>query len=152
MTQTRLDRRTVLAVGTLGITASVFGVRAVIAQDEKATPGATPAATPGATPAATPGASPAAAAGARVTVTAVDIDFNPDQFSIPADTAVEIHVVNEGTLTHDFIIEDTEYGTELLDPGAETTLTVNLPAGEYIYYCSVPGHREAGMEGTLAVG
>jgi len=152
MTQTRRDRRTVLAVGTLGITASVLGARAVIAQDGEATPGATPGATPAATPGATPGASPAAAAGARVTVTAVDIDFNPNEFSIPADTDVKIHVVNEGTVTHDFIVEDTEYGTELLDPGADTTLTVNLPAGEYIYYCSVPGHREAGMEGTLAVG
>ena len=24
-----------------------------------------------------------------------------------------------------------------------------LPAGEYAFYCTVPGHREAGMEGTL---
>jgi len=26
---------------------------------------------------------------------------------------------------------------------------VELPAGTYVYYCAVPGHREAGMEGLL---
>ena len=67
-------------------------------------------------------------------MTAVDIDFNPTEFSIPADTDVESLVVNEGALQHDFNIEGTEYATELLDSGAEATLTVNLPAGDYICY------------------
>lgn len=32
-----------------------------------------------------------------------------------------------------------------------STITVNFPAGRYEYYCAVPGHREAGMRGTLVV-
>jgi uncharacterized cupredoxin-like copper-binding protein len=32
-----------------------------------------------------------------------------------------------------------------------TELTVNLEAGEYEFYCAVPGHKEGGMEGTLTV-
>jgi plastocyanin len=35
--------------------------------------------------------------------------------------------------------------------GGSKTLTLNLKAGTYTFYCSVPGHRQAGMEGTLTV-
>jgi uncharacterized cupredoxin-like copper-binding protein len=85
-------------------------------------------------------------------VSAVDIAFEPTSFAISADTDVTITVQNNGMLQHDFIIEDTDFGTELLNGGDSAELVVNLPAGEYVYYCSVAGHREAGMEGTLTVG
>jgi plastocyanin len=35
--------------------------------------------------------------------------------------------------------------------GATATLALQLQAGEYVFFCSVSGHRESGMEGTLAV-
>ena len=35
--------------------------------------------------------------------------------------------------------------------GGSKTLTLHLTAGTYTYYCSVPGHRQAGMQGTLTV-
>jgi plastocyanin len=31
------------------------------------------------------------------------------------------------------------------------TIALNLPAGDYVFFCSVPGHRQAGMQGTLTV-
>ena len=70
---------------------------------------------------------------------------------MPADTDVTIHLTNEGMLQHDFVIEDTDFRTELLNGGESDEIVVNLPAGEYTYYCSVAGHREAGMVGTLTV-
>lgn len=107
-------------------------------------------------PSATPEseqASPAASAdGSGVAVSAVDIAFEPTEFSIAADTDVTITVTNNGALQHDFVIEGTDFATELLNGGDSAELVVNLPAGEYVYFCSVPGHREAGMEGTLTVG
>ena len=35
--------------------------------------------------------------------------------------------------------------------GGSRTLTLHLKAGRYTYYCSVPGHRQGGMQGTLTV-
>lgn len=67
---------------------------------------------------------------------------------------VEIEFNNPQSLTHDVAIEDSsgkEIGkTELIADGTDST-TVNLKPGTYTFYCSVPGHREAGMEGTLTV-
>jgi plastocyanin len=61
---------------------------------------------------------------------------------------------NPQSLTHDVVIEDSQGkevgGTELIASGSDST-TVNLKPGTYHYFCSVPGHREAGMEGTLTV-
>jgi plastocyanin len=67
---------------------------------------------------------------------------------------VTIDFNNPQGLTHDVAIEDeageTVGQTELV-AGEETSTTVNLKPGTYKYYCTVPGHREAGMEGTLVV-
>jgi plastocyanin len=39
----------------------------------------------------------------------------------------------------------------IVEPGSTSTLTVSLKKGTYTYYCPVPGHRQAGMVGTLTV-
>ena len=41
--------------------------------------------------------------------------------------------------------------TDNLAPGASTTLTVDLDAGEYVFYCSIGNHRAMGMELTVQV-
>jgi plastocyanin len=67
---------------------------------------------------------------------------------------VTVDFKNPQGLTHDVAIEDgggeTVGKTELIAESATST-TVNLKPGAYHYYCTVPGHREAGMEGTLTV-
>ena len=67
---------------------------------------------------------------------------------------VTVDFNNSQALSHDVAIEDssgkTVGKTELVAEGSTST-AVNLKPGTYHYYCTVPGHREAGMEGTLTV-
>lgn len=92
-----------------------------------------------------------APAGEVVAATAIDIDFEEDSLEAPAGN-ITIELTNEGNIFHDFTIE--ELGDQVIaeaDPGETTTGNVELDAGTYTYFCSVPGHRPAGMEGTLTV-
>lgn len=67
---------------------------------------------------------------------------------------VTIDFTNPQALPHDVKIEskggEEIGGTETVAEGSDSA-TVNLKPGTYTFYCSVPGHREAGMEGTLTV-
>jgi uncharacterized cupredoxin-like copper-binding protein len=68
---------------------------------------------------------------------------------------VSIDFNNPQTLSHDVAVEDSsgkELGkTELVADGSSTGTIGNLKPGKYTFFCTVPGHREAGMEGTLTV-
>lgn len=111
----------------------------------------TPAATDG-TPAADTGA-PAAAAGAPaepVTIEAVDIDWNPNEITIPANTDVTVTIPNHGASLHTFVVPDLGIDVEMAS-GQTQTVTINAPAGTYDFICDVPGHAAAGMVGTLTV-
>jgi uncharacterized cupredoxin-like copper-binding protein len=67
---------------------------------------------------------------------------------------VTINYDNPASISHDVTIEDesgSEVGATDLVSGGSTSTTVELTAGTYTFYCSVPGHRDGGMEGTLTV-
>ena len=65
-----------------------------------------------------------------------------------------IDFTNPQPLMHDVAIEDssgkTVAQTSTVAEGSDST-TAELEPGEYTFYCTVPGHREGGMEGTLTV-
>ncbi len=67
---------------------------------------------------------------------------------------VTIDLDNPAPLEHDVAIEDSSgkelAGSELVAE-AETSVSTELAPGTYTFFCTVPGHREAGMEGTLTV-
>jgi uncharacterized cupredoxin-like copper-binding protein len=64
-------------------------------------------------------------------------------------------VKNQGSIEHNLVLEVTGGKTvaqiAIIEPGQTTKVTVSLPAGIYTLYCSLPGHREAGMAATLRV-
>lgn len=88
------------------------------------------------------------AGGAEQTVNVKATDalrFEPDHLTA---TAGVIHIVqdNTGTLTHTFVLDGQGFELTNDDSG-----DVELVPGDYVFYCDVPGHRSAGMEGTLTV-
>lgn len=71
--------------------------------------------------------------------------------SIPAG---EVTVALETeSLQHNVVFEGVKNDEPIVESdGAGIVVgTVQLDPGEYVYYCSIVGHREAGMEGTVAV-
>ena len=80
-----------------------------------------------------------------------EISWEPGELSAAAGS-VTIDLVNESDTPHAVEVEGNgvEEESETVT-GGETQLTVDLEAGEYIYYCPVGQHRQNGMEGTLTV-
>ena len=68
---------------------------------------------------------------------------------------VTISFTNKSPLAHNLTVQQGTNGPVLgATPtfmGGTKTLKLTLKAGTYTYYCSVPGHRAAGMQGTLTV-
>lgn len=59
---------------------------------------------------------------------------------------------NPSVVPHNIAIEEPEeLEGEVVQQGGVSEITITLPAGSYEYFCSVPGHRQAGMVGTLTV-
>jgi plastocyanin len=79
-----------------------------------------------------------------------DLTVRPAAATIAPGGSVE--VVNVGAIPHDLVVLDGEVGTPMLDSGEVVDFGVDdLEPGTYLLICTVPGHREAGMEATLTV-
>ena len=94
--------------------------------------------------------------GDTVSVSAVeDGSFAYEETSLTASAGANtFEFSNPASLGHDFCLEqdDSEVGcTDVISGGDTSALEAEVEAGEYTYYCSVDGHRDGGMEGTLTV-
>ncbi|MDT8307395.1 MAG: cupredoxin domain-containing protein [Anaerolineae bacterium] len=114
----------------------------------------------------------------EVTIIARDIEWSTDRIEVTAGIPVVLTLQNEGALDHDFSIEHIPLSGEVVgaeeeeemedhdmtmeaeeldlhvsaaaDHSATITFTPSEP-GEYEYICTVPGHEDSGMVGTLVV-
>jgi plastocyanin len=66
---------------------------------------------------------------------------------------VTIEMANPSSVRHTVSIEGggVDQEGETVGEGGTSTVSVELRPGRYDFYCSVPGHRQGGMEGTLTV-
>ena len=107
-----------------------------------------------------------------VTLKAVDIAYEPQSIEVTAGRPVTLTLVNEGALEHDFNIltipvtdvHDSNEGEHMghdsassdlhtaAEPGGSSVLEFTpTEPGTYEFFCTVPGHKEAGAVGTLIV-
>ena len=91
----------------------------------------------------------------------VKIEADPNGQLAFAETKIEapagqdtIEFDNPSTVGHNVYVEDSG-GEDVAETdtitGGKTSTTADLQPGTYTFYCSIPGHRDAGMEGTLTV-
>jgi len=108
-------------------------------------------------------ASPVTSAGSSTGQSELNVSVVPSQLKFDKTTlsakagAVTINFKNsDPNLTHSFVIDQPhvsipEAATTGLPAGQSGKATVTLAPGTYHFYCAVPGHKEAGMEGTIEV-
>ena len=95
-----------------------------------------------------------------------DIAFDRDELEAAAGEVFVIVLENTGVLLHDFTIDEIAADVSAVGQQRPGRSDVHVPLkrdarkrlllrvtgpGEYSFYCSVPGHRQSGMEGTLIV-
>lgn len=80
------------------------------------------------------------------------LEFDKTRLEAPAGR-VTIVLTNDASVEHNVAIEgnSVDVESELVKDGGKTSVTAELKPGTYTFYCSVPGHEEAGMKGTLIV-
>lgn len=98
----------------------------------------------GPVPAAVPGAD-------EVVVDAGEMWFDPSALEVTAGEPVNLTVSNRGRVFHDLTIDEFDLRIDV-DSAQSTTAGLDLDVpGTYDFYCSVPGHATAGMQGVITV-
>ena len=123
--------------------------------DTAATPTTAPAAAttaPAADATATPAAGGAAPAGGEIAVTLKEWAIEPKAIQASAGHQT-FKVTNTGKFPHNFSIDvnGTQMKTPNIKAGESATLETDLTAGSYPTLCSIPGHKDQGMAGTVEV-
>lgn len=99
-----------------------------------------------------PGGAPAPATGevlGTLEIESFDLGFKPATITVPKAGTYEIKLTNTGSIIHDVTFED---GTAIVAEAGQTgTGTVTIPAGGMAFICSIPGHKDGGMVGSVKV-
>ncbi|HEY3096444.1 MAG TPA: cupredoxin domain-containing protein [Acidimicrobiia bacterium] len=92
-------------------------------------------------------------AGAPVATLEVDalpsLSFQATEFTVPAGI-IQINYIDRGGTTHTLVFQEPQFsGFQLAVPQGKKSGKVDLKPGNYTIYCTIPGHRAAGMQATV---
>lgn len=99
-------------------------------------------------------AAPAGKPVETLSVRETEYKLDPLDAQVSESGVIELDVSNDGSIVHSLAVEgpDGESETDLIESGDSASLKVDLPPGEYAWYCPIGNHRELGMDGTITVG
>jgi nitrite reductase (NO-forming) len=84
-----------------------------------------------------------------IAIEAFDLGFKPSTIDVPAAGTYDVTFHNTGSTLHNVTFAD---GTAIsADAGATVDGQVTVPAGGMTFLCSIPGHADAGMKGSISV-
>lgn len=98
-------------------------------------------------------AAPAPAAApedADAVIVADDLLYAPERIEIAAGEPLRLHLRNDGAIVHDLVFED-GWESGQVRPGDAITVELDAQTESSVAWCSVPGHRAAGMELEVVV-
>ncbi len=92
---------------------------------------------------------PGPASATTLEIEAFDLGFTPSELTVQAAGRYAVMLMNTGQVAHDITFPGGEQA--IAEPGASATVEVDVPAEGLSFLCSIPGHAQAGMTGTIAV-
>lgn len=88
----------------------------------------------------------------KITVSATDFAFTPSTLTLKKGVEVTIVFTNNGKYPHNLSIAELGVATKTIQPGQEDTLAFTPDkTGTFSFTCTVPGHADRGMTGTVTV-
>jgi uncharacterized cupredoxin-like copper-binding protein len=79
-----------------------------------------------------------------------DFDYAPQRLEVAAGEPLRVHLRNDGAIVHDLVFED-GWQSGQVRPGDAITVELEPQTASSVAWCSVPGHRDAGMELEVVV-
>jgi plastocyanin len=155
----RAKKSSPITLSTLALALGLLALTGCGSSSSSTSSSASTPATTAATPATTSSTSTtsASAAGAETIAVAANPEgqfkYMPSTLSAKAGK-VTIAFTNRAPVEHNLTVASASGAVAGATPtfmGGVKNVTVSLTPGTYKYYCTVPGHRQAGMEGTLVV-
>lgn len=81
-----------------------------------------------------------------------EFKFDPATITVKAGQPVKLTLQNEGTVVHDFNVDDLGVVSPKVQPKSQTTFEFTpSKTGTFMIMCHEPGHQEGGMTGSLMV-
>jgi plastocyanin len=156
-------KRSVFSISILALAAGLLALAGCGSSSSSSSSASTAAQAPTTSAASTTSSTPAPASGSSASggSSSVSLEANPEgQLKYNTTTLsakagkVSIDFTNKAPLPHNVTVESSsgqKLGATPTFSGGTKSLSLNLKPGTYKFFCSVPGHRMAGMEGTLTV-